>query len=37
MLVHQAAYQFQLYTGRAAPLEVMEQALLDTIERVSQG
>jgi shikimate dehydrogenase len=28
MLVHQAAYQFQLYTGREAPLEAMEQALL---------
>lgn len=35
MLVHQAAYQFQLYTGREAPLEAMEQALLDTIERIS--
>jgi shikimate dehydrogenase len=35
MLVHQAAYQFQLYTGREAPLEAMEQALLETIERVS--
>jgi shikimate dehydrogenase len=35
MLVHQAAYQFQLYTGREAPLGAMEQALLETIERIS--
>lgn len=31
MLVHQAAYQFELYTGRQAPLEVMERALLEKI------
>jgi shikimate 5-dehydrogenase len=35
MLVHQAAYQFQLYTGREAPLDVMERALLETIEHIS--
>lgn len=33
MLVHQAAYQFELYTGKQAPFEVMEKALL---ERISQ-
>jgi shikimate dehydrogenase len=27
MLLHQAAAQFELYTGRAAPLEVMQEAL----------
>jgi shikimate dehydrogenase len=31
MLVHQAAYQFELYTGRQAPFEVMEEALLHRI------
>jgi shikimate dehydrogenase len=31
MLVHQAAYQFELYTGRPAPFEVMEEALLHQI------
>jgi shikimate dehydrogenase len=35
MLVHQAAYQFQLYTGVEAPFGVMEEALLETIERIS--
>jgi shikimate dehydrogenase len=35
MLVHQAACQFQLYTGQEAPLAVMEQALLEAIERVA--
>jgi shikimate dehydrogenase len=35
MLVHQAAYQFQLYTGVGAPFEAMEEALLETIERIS--
>ena len=35
MLVHQAAYQFELYTGQEAPLEAMEQALLETIEQIS--
>lgn len=34
MLVHQAAYQFELYTGRPAPFETMEAALLDRIERL---
>jgi shikimate dehydrogenase len=33
MLVHQAAYQFELYTGQQAPLEVMERALLEKISR----
>jgi shikimate 5-dehydrogenase len=27
MLIHQAAAQFELYTGRPAPLEPMEEAL----------
>jgi shikimate dehydrogenase len=31
MLLHQAARQFELYTGRDAPLEAMEQALLAQI------
>jgi len=31
MLVHQAARQFELYTGQEAPFEVMENALLDKI------
>jgi shikimate dehydrogenase len=35
MLVHQAAYQFQLYTGVEAPFGAMENALLETIERIS--
>lgn len=34
MLVHQAAYQFELYTGKQAPFEVMEQALLDRISQL---
>jgi len=33
MLVHQAAYQFELYTGQQAPLEVMERAFLEKISR----
>jgi shikimate dehydrogenase len=32
MLLHQAARQFELYTGSRAPLAVMERALLDQIE-----
>ena len=35
MVVHQAASQFQLYTGREAPLEVMERALKEVMERTS--
>ncbi len=31
MLLHQAAAQFQIYTGRAAPLEAMDRALRDTL------
>jgi shikimate dehydrogenase len=31
MLLHQAAAQFQIYTGRAAPLEAMDRALRETI------
>jgi shikimate dehydrogenase len=31
MLLHQAARQFELYTGRSAPLEAMEAALLEQI------
>ncbi|HUV90720.1 MAG TPA: shikimate dehydrogenase [Anaerolineae bacterium] len=32
MLVHQAARQFELYTGQSAPFEVMEKALLERIQ-----
>ncbi len=32
MLVHQAAHQFELYTGHKAPFEVMEEALLERIQ-----
>lgn len=32
MLLHQAARQFELYTGSRAPLTAMERALLDQIE-----
>lgn len=31
MLLHQACSQFELYTGKAAPYEVMKQAVLDKI------
>ncbi len=31
MLVHQASFQFELYTGKPAPFDVMERALLDRI------
>jgi shikimate dehydrogenase len=31
MLLHQAARQFELYTGRTAPLDVMDQALREAI------
>ncbi len=34
MLVHQAAYQFELYTGQQAPFEVMEEALLERIRHL---
>jgi len=34
MLVHQARYQFELYTGKHAPFEVMEKALLERIRRL---
>jgi len=35
MLVHQAAYQFELYTGERAPFETMERALLHKIDQLS--
>ncbi len=35
MQLHQAARQFELYTGRAAPLAVMERALAEAIARPS--
>jgi shikimate dehydrogenase len=35
MLVHQAAYQFELYTGEQAPFETMESALLQKIDQLS--
>lgn len=31
MLIHQACYQFELYTGVKAPFEVMEKAMFDKI------
>lgn len=31
MLLHQACSQFELYTGQAAPYEIMKQAILDKI------
>jgi shikimate dehydrogenase len=31
MLLHQAAAQFELYTGRPAPLAVMDEALRRSI------
>lgn len=34
MLVHQAAYQFELYTGQQAPFEIMEKALLERISHL---
>ena len=34
MLIHQASYQFELYTGQQAPFEVMEEALLETIRQL---
>jgi len=34
MLVHQAARQFELYTGQPAPFEVMERALLERIHQL---
>lgn len=33
MRIHQALFQFELYTGRQAPIEAMEQALLDALGR----
>lgn len=34
MLIHQAMRQFELYTGRQTPFEVMERALLEQINRL---
>jgi shikimate dehydrogenase len=34
MLVHQALYQFELYTGQQAPFEVMEKALTNGINKL---
>ena len=34
MLVHQALFQFELYTGVKAPFEVMERALLERIRQL---
>jgi shikimate dehydrogenase len=36
MLLHQARYQFELYTGKNPPIEVMEEALLDQMSRSSK-
>ncbi|WP_249676133.1 shikimate dehydrogenase [Pseudomonas abieticivorans] len=35
MLVHQACRQIELYTGHDAPIDVMEQAMLDEIQRLN--
>jgi shikimate 5-dehydrogenase len=35
MLVHQAAHQFELYTGQRAPFEVMEGAILAKIAQMT--
>lgn len=32
MLIHQACFQFELYTGVKAPFEVMEKAMLDKVK-----
>ena len=37
MLVHQAMYQFELYTGKQAPFEVMEKALLERVSRLADA
>jgi shikimate dehydrogenase len=34
MLVHQACRQIELYTGRDAPIDIMEQAMLKEIQRL---
>ena len=34
MLLHQAAEQVRLMTGRAAPVEAMSAALVDALDRV---
>jgi shikimate dehydrogenase len=36
MLVHQARYQFELYTGKQAPFEVMEKALLHRVSHLDK-
>jgi shikimate dehydrogenase len=33
MLVYQGARQFELFTGRPAPVEIMRQAALDQVEK----
>jgi shikimate dehydrogenase len=34
MLVHQACRQIELYTGKDAPIDIMEQAMLEEIQRL---
>ncbi len=34
MLVHQACRQIELYTGKTAPIDIMEQAMLEEIQRL---
>ena len=33
MFVHQGAFQFELWTGKKAPVEVMKKAVLNALER----
>jgi shikimate dehydrogenase len=35
MLVHQACRQIKLYTGKDAPIDIMEQAMLEEIQRLN--
>lgn len=35
MLVHQACRQIELYTGMEAPIDIMEQAMLEEIQRLN--
>jgi len=33
MLIHQALFQMELFTGKKAPFEVMEKALLEALQQ----
>ena len=34
MFVHQGAFQFELWTGEKAPMDVMEEAVVDVLQRI---